>query len=56
MLVDLDLETETKRALTALVFRAKRCVPVVGNDEYPTPWDNWHAQMNELLDDLFGQA
>jgi len=36
------------------VWRAKRRTPKVGTDEYPTPWDTEHREIDALLDRLTG--
>lgn len=43
---------ELAEALAHLCHTAKRCVPKVGTDEYPTPWDRMHARIDALLDDM----
>lgn len=34
-----------------LNFQAKRCVPRVGTDEFPTPWDLMHSSIDQQLDE-----
>jgi hypothetical protein len=43
---------ELHEALTNLAHRAAREMPVVGSDEHRTPWDERHATINDLLDEL----
>lgn len=44
------LEVTTELALHWAVHRSKRCVPVVGSAERPTPWDVQHREVDRLLD------
>lgn len=41
---------EIEEALTHMGHSASRCFPVVGNENYVTPWDKAHNQINDLLD------
>lgn len=36
-------------ALGHLSFAAQRCIPKVGCDKLPTPWDLRHAEINDML-------
>jgi hypothetical protein len=38
-------------AIGHLNHLAKREIPVVGTDAYPTPWDIAHRRMDQPLDD-----
>ena len=42
------LESDIRQA----VHCAKREMPKVGTVEHPTPWDEMHEYVNELLDQL----
>ena len=37
-----------------LCHTAKRTPAIIGTDEYPTPWDRAHADINDALDLLLG--
>lgn len=36
-------------ALAHLSYAAQRCIPKVGNETLPTPWDKAHDRINEHL-------
>lgn len=44
--------TSSARIAERIAFlnhRAKRCTPVVGNAQYPTPWTLLHAEIDQAL-------
>jgi hypothetical protein len=41
---------EIEEALGHLSHTASRCFRVVGNEQWVTPWDKTHNQINDLLD------
>lgn len=45
---------DIEEALGHHVHAAKRTFASVGTEKYPTRWDNIHARINELLDQLDG--
>lgn len=47
--VDDATRDELEEALGHLVHAAKRVVPVVGTDEYPTAWDKAHKLIDVRL-------
>ena len=52
-------DTETSRAdlmeyVGHLCHTAKRTPAIIGTDEYPTPWDSIHADIDQALDLLLG--
>lgn len=44
--------TSTRARLAAACHLAKRAFPKVGTLEHPTPWDDQHVDINDLLDEL----
>lgn len=44
-----ETREDIEEALGHLNATAKRCFPVVGNEEHPTDWDKKHNQINDLL-------
>jgi hypothetical protein len=51
----IDADADRADLIEALLHHchtAKREMPVVGNEDHPTPWDIRHQQLNEQLTEL----
>jgi hypothetical protein len=51
-ITDDSTRSEVIEALGYLCHRSKREMPVVGTTARPTPWDERHDALNDLLDRL----
>lgn len=48
---DQSTRAEIEQVLRDVCHRAKRCMPKVGTDACPTPWDESHSLLDHVLDD-----